>query len=266
MKHFIMAVCMVLLGCEAPAGKSGTPGDPGESGADGRDGRDGTLGTMGVDGAQGSKGDMGVPGETGAPGPQGPAGDPGGPVGPEGPIGPQGLQGFQGDSGEAGAPAPGSWVDANNNPVNIIGLDTPYYRDTTGYAYGIDPLTGKLFIPLVGGTLTQRLEFYVGAACTGEEWVNVPSGVRPLQVFMQRALDALDYVFVIHEDAVVVPPALIYSVKYYDDDLQTTVCNNYAAGVATATMSRILVRSDGVVMAASPLAVPVTYVPPLHVQ
>ena len=67
----LLALSLILLGCEGPAGP---------------------MGPAGPQGAEGPQGIQGPAGDTGAQGPAGPAG-PTGSQGPEGPQGPQGLQG-----------------------------------------------------------------------------------------------------------------------------------------------------------------------------
>jgi hypothetical protein len=109
-----LALTLVPVVTQGPAGPQGPAGLQGPKGDTGVAGPQGPKGDTGAAGVQGSKGDTGVAGlqgprgDTGAAGLQGPKGDTGtaGLQGPKGDTGAAGPQGPKGDTGAAGATGP----------------------------------------------------------------------------------------------------------------------------------------------------------------
>lgn len=87
MRHILLiAVMLIIAGCEGKVGPAGPAGPAGSAGPQG------VKGDTGATGAQGPKGETGDPGPAGPAGPPGPQG-PAGPPGPQGPVGPAGPGG-----------------------------------------------------------------------------------------------------------------------------------------------------------------------------
>lgn len=157
---FILALFLVLAGCDrspgpaGPAGPQGVAGPQGSMGAQGPPGPVGPAGPQGDAGLQGPAGPQGVRGEPGPPAVPGPKGD----RGEQGPAGPPGPKGDRGEQGPAPPPT-GSTAnlrafdatgesfscEANESVVSAIckgGTGSPVLEDRTVRCNGSNGIVG----------------------------------------------------------------------------------------------------------------------------